>query len=64
MSEVGFVRLQDDADRALNKARDLSKASGHAYKLGGQSYGVPVASNFAILLAATSTSPPVFLRKR
>ena len=51
MSEVDFVRLQDDANRALNKARDLSQASGHAYKLDGQSYGMPEASNFAILLA-------------
>ena len=51
MSEVDFVRLQDDANRALNKARDLSKASGHAYNLDGQSYGMPEASNFAILLA-------------
>ena len=51
MSEADFVRLQDDANRALNKARDLSQASGHAYKLDGQLYGMPEASNFAILLA-------------
>ena len=51
MSAADFVRLQDDANRALNKARDLSQASGHAYKLDGQSYGMPEASNFAILLA-------------
>ena len=51
MSDADFARLQHDAKRALKRAIDLSQARGHAYKLDGQSYGAPEASNFAILLA-------------
>ena len=51
MSEADFVKLQDNATRALNKAQRTSDASGHAYRLDGQWHGMPEASNFAILLA-------------
>ena len=51
MSEADFVRLQEDATRALQKAHVVSSLSGNPYRLDGQSYGMPVASNFAILLA-------------
>ena len=51
MSEADFVKLQEDATRALNKAHRTSHACGNAYRLDGQSYGMPEASNFAFLLA-------------
>jgi len=51
MSDADCARLQHDAKRTFKRARVLSQARGHAYKLDGQSYGAPEASNFAILLA-------------
>ena len=44
-------KLQGEAERAVKRALDGSRASGHAYKLDGQAYGAPETSNFAILLA-------------
>ena len=51
MSDEGFAKLQAEAAVALRRASDKSQASGHAYKLDGQTYGAPQTSSFAILLA-------------
>ena len=51
MSDEDFAKLQGEAERAVKRALDGSRASGHAYKLDGQAYGAPETSNFAILLA-------------
>ena len=51
MSDEGFAKLQAEAAVALRRASNKSEASGHAYKLDGQTYGAPQTSSFAILLA-------------
>ena len=50
-SDEEFAKLQAEAEVALRRASDGSRASGHAYKLDGQAHGAPQTSNFAILLA-------------
>ena len=46
-----FAKMQAEAERALRRASDSSRASGHAYKLDGEAHGAPQTSKFAILLA-------------
>ena len=71
-SDEEFAKLQAEAQQALRRASDGSRASGHAYKLDGQAYGAPETSNFAILLADfcgelninVRTGQPTTLRNR
>ena len=51
LSDSQFAQLQTDAELATRRASDASRASGHSYRLNGQTHGAPETSNFAILLA-------------
>ena len=45
-----FAKMQAEADRAVRRASESSRASGHAYKMNGEAHGAPQTSKFAILL--------------